>query len=37
MNPDINGPIGSNMPPIAGAINWTSGLYERIREPMDRF
>ena len=24
------------MPPIAGAINWTSGLYERIREPMDR-
>ena len=24
------------MPPIAGAISWTSGLYERVREPMDR-
>ena len=33
---DENGPISLNMPPIAGAINWTSGLYERIREPMER-
>ena len=24
------------MPPISGAISWTSGLYERVREPMDR-
>jgi dynein heavy chain len=24
------------MPPVSGAINWTSGLYERIREPMER-
>ena len=33
---DENGPISLNMPPVAGAINWTSGLYERIREPMER-
>jgi dynein heavy chain len=33
---DENGPISLNMPPIAGAINWTSGLYERIREPMQK-
>ena len=33
---DENGPISLNMPPIAGAISWTSGLYERVREPMDR-
>lgn len=24
------------MPPISGALYWTSGLYERVREPMDR-
>ena len=36
INPDTNNVISSNMPPIAGAINWTSGLYERIKEPMDR-
>lgn len=24
------------MPPIAGAINWTQGLIERIKEPMDK-
>ena len=36
-NPAEKGPIGSNMPPIAGAINWTSGLFERIKEPMERF
>ena len=33
---DENGPVSLNMPPISGAINWTSGLYERIREPMER-
>ena len=33
---DENGPISLNMPPISGAISWTSGLYERVREPMDR-
>ena len=33
---DENGPISLNMPPVSGAINWTSGLYERIREPMER-
>jgi dynein heavy chain len=24
------------LPPIAGALNWTNGLYERIKEPMER-
>ena len=24
------------MPPIAGAINWTTGLHERIKDPMER-
>ena len=24
------------MPPISGAINWTTGLYERIKDPMER-
>jgi len=33
---DENSPISSNMPPIAGAINWTTGLYERIKDPMER-
>jgi hypothetical protein len=27
---DENAPIGSNMPPISGSINWTTGLYERV-------
>jgi dynein heavy chain len=36
INPDVTGPISSNMPPIAGAINWTSGLFERISGPFDR-
>ena len=33
---DENSPISSNMPPISGAINWTTGLYERIKDPMER-
>jgi len=33
---DERAPIGDNMPPIAGAIYWTTGLYERIKEPMDK-
>lgn len=24
------------MPPISGAINWTTGLHERIKDPMER-
>jgi dynein heavy chain len=24
------------MPPISGAINWTTGLFERIKDPMER-
>lgn len=33
---DDKAPISSNMPPISGALNWTSGLLERIKEPMDK-
>ena len=33
---DENSPISSNMPPISGAINWTTGLFERIKDPMER-
>jgi dynein heavy chain len=33
---DTLAPIASNLPPIAGALNWTSGLLERIKEPMDK-
>ena len=33
---DENAPISNNMPPIAGALNWTNGLRNRITEPMDR-
>lgn len=33
---DERAPIGNNMPPIAGAIYWTTGLYERIKEPMEK-
>jgi len=33
---DEKAPIPNNLPPIAGALNWTSGLLERIKEPMDK-
>ena len=33
---DERAPIANNLPPIAGALNWTNGLYERIKEPMER-
>lgn len=33
---DERAPIPNNLPPIAGALNWTNGLLERIKEPMDR-
>lgn len=33
---DERAPIGTNMPPVSGALYWTSGLYERVREPMER-
>lgn len=29
-------PIASNLPPIAGALTWNRGLYERIKIPMDK-
>jgi dynein heavy chain len=31
---DERAPISLNMPPIAGSLNWTLGLVERIDEPM---
>jgi len=33
---DEKAPIFKNLPPIAGALNWTNGLVERIREPMEK-
>jgi dynein heavy chain, axonemal len=33
---DERAPISNNLPPIAGALNWTAGLLERIKEPMDK-
>jgi len=33
---DERAPISNNLPPIAGALNWTFGLIERIKEPMDK-
>ena len=33
---DERAPIANNLPPISGALNWTAGLLERIKEPMDR-
>lgn len=33
---DERAPISKNMPPVTGAINWTRGLMERIKEPMEK-
>lgn len=33
---DERAPISNNLPPITGALNWTYGLLERIKEPMDK-
>ncbi|CAG9311235.1 unnamed protein product [Blepharisma stoltei] len=33
---DEKAPISKNMPPVTGAINWTRGLMERIKEPMEK-
>ena len=33
---DPRAPIAKNMPPVTGAINWTRGLMERIKEPMEK-
>jgi len=35
-NIDERAPIANNMPPIAGALNWTNGLRERVQEPFER-
>jgi dynein heavy chain len=33
---DERSPISSNMPPIAGALYWSRGLLDRVKEPMER-
>jgi len=33
---DERAPIFNNLPPITGALNWTTGLLERISEPMNK-
>jgi dynein heavy chain len=33
---DERAPIFNNLPPITGALNWTTGLLERISEPMEK-
>jgi dynein heavy chain len=33
---DDRAPISTNMPPIAGALNWTTGLLFRVSEPMTK-
>lgn len=33
---DEKAPIFKNLPPVAGALSWTQGLLERIREPMEK-
>jgi dynein heavy chain len=35
-NTDDRSPISTNMPPVAGALNWTTGLLQRIKEPMTK-
>lgn len=35
-NSDDRSPISTNMPPVAGALNWTTGLLNRIKEPMTK-
>jgi dynein heavy chain, axonemal len=33
---DERSPISSNMPPISGALYWSRGLLDRVKEPMER-
>lgn len=33
---DEKAPIFKNLPPVSGALYWTNGLLERIREPMEK-
>jgi dynein heavy chain len=33
-NSDDRSPISTNMPPVAGALSWTTGLLNRVRQPM---
>ena len=35
-NNDPQSPLPTGMPPVAGALNWSRGLEERIREPMEK-
>ena len=33
---DERSPISTNMPPVAGALTWTTGLLNRVKEPMSK-
>lgn len=33
---DERAPISNNLPPISGALSWTTGLLDRVREPMEK-
>jgi hypothetical protein len=33
---DERSPISNNLPPISGALNRTTGLLERIKEPIQK-
>jgi dynein heavy chain len=33
---DERAPISSNLPPISGALNWTQGIIDRVKEPMEK-
>ena len=33
---DEKAPISKNMPPVTGAFNWTRGLQDRIKDPMEK-
>lgn len=33
---DERSPISNNLPPIAGALNWTGGLRDRVQQPMNK-
>lgn len=35
-NSDDRSPISTNMPPVAGALSWTTGLLNRVKEPMTK-
>jgi dynein heavy chain len=33
---DERAPISSNLPPVSGALNWTQGIIDRVKGPMEK-